>query len=121
MCLTPAVHSFQVRLWGCDVLYTPMILADAFRRSAHARDSEFTTNGWDRPLIVQFASPSAEAFAEACQERGEGEREGRAGQGRAAVVSRNWLPGPCYYYLIIFSRNAKLEKLPYAPRMEGFV
>ncbi|CAN0367518.1 unnamed protein product [Lampetra fluviatilis] len=45
-----------VRRYGCDLCFTPMILADAFARSLRARDSEFTTNAADRPLIVQFAA-----------------------------------------------------------------
>jgi len=33
-----------VRQYGCDVAYTPMIIADSFLKSQKARDADFTTN-----------------------------------------------------------------------------
>lgn len=51
-----------VRLYDCDIAYTPMIMADSFSSSANARDCEFTTNSIDQPLIVQFASNNVYDF-----------------------------------------------------------
>ena len=51
-----------VRLYDCDIAYTPMIMADSFSSSANARDNEFTTNSDDRPLIVQFAANKVDDF-----------------------------------------------------------
>jgi len=45
-----------VRKYGCDLAFTPMILADTFVASNKARDVEFTTCPSDRPLVVQFAA-----------------------------------------------------------------
>lgn len=53
------------RKWGCDLAFTPMIIADSFNRSSKARDSEFSTSKYDRPLIVQFASNDPITFAQA--------------------------------------------------------
>jgi tRNA-dihydrouridine synthase 4 len=44
-----------------------MIIADSFVKSQKARDSEFTTNFTDRPLIVQFGSNNSDDFANATQ------------------------------------------------------
>eukprot|EP01083_Nonionella_stella_P218340 783048_1 len=44
------------RKWGCDVAFTPMIIASAFNRSQSARDADFSTAEGDRPLVVQFAA-----------------------------------------------------------------
>ena len=33
-----------MRKYGCDLAYTPMIIAESFVLSAKARDVEFTTN-----------------------------------------------------------------------------
>ena len=52
-----------VRLYGCDVAFSPMIMADSFFVSQKARDNELTTNSLDKPLIVQFAANKAEHFA----------------------------------------------------------
>jgi len=52
-----------VRLYDCDLAFSPMILADSFYLSQKARDNEFTTNVEDKPLIVQFAANKAEYFA----------------------------------------------------------
>ncbi|KAJ1549612.1 tRNA-dihydrouridine(20a/20b) synthase [NAD(P)+]-like protein [Cladochytrium tenue] len=54
-----------VRLYDCDVAYTPMILADVFRNSDIARDSELTTTANDDPVIVQFAASRPEDLADA--------------------------------------------------------
>ncbi|XP_038549804.1 B-cell receptor-associated protein 29-like isoform X2 [Micropterus salmoides] len=54
-----------VRKYNCDICFTPMIVAADFMRSVKARDSEFTTNECDRPLIVQFASHDAQTLADA--------------------------------------------------------
>ncbi|KAM9801632.1 tRNA-dihydrouridine(20a/20b) synthase [NAD(P)+]-like [Neosynchiropus ocellatus] len=54
-----------VRKYDCDVCFTPMIVAADFVRSEKARDSEFTTNHSDTPLIVQFAASDAQTLADA--------------------------------------------------------
>ncbi|XP_068440353.1 B-cell receptor-associated protein 29-like isoform X2 [Clinocottus analis] len=54
-----------VRKYDCDICFTPMIVAADFLRSVKARDSEFTTNKSDRPLIVQFAAHDAQSLADA--------------------------------------------------------
>lgn len=41
--------------YNCDVVYTPMIMADSFSKSQKARDSDFSTHVHDKPLVVQFA------------------------------------------------------------------
>lgn len=41
---------------GCDIVYSPMILAREFVRNDVARYSDFTTNAKDRPLIVQIGT-----------------------------------------------------------------
>ncbi|XP_035188348.1 tRNA-dihydrouridine(20a/20b) synthase [NAD(P)+]-like isoform X2 [Oxyura jamaicensis] len=56
-----------VRKYGCDLCYTPMIVAADFVRSAKARDSEFTTNKGDNPLIVQFAAKEAQVLCDAAR------------------------------------------------------
>ena len=53
------------RKWGCDLAFTPMIMADPFNKSANARDAEFVSNKYDRPLMVQFASNDPIVFAQA--------------------------------------------------------
>ncbi|XP_054054423.1 tRNA-dihydrouridine(20a/20b) synthase [NAD(P)+]-like isoform X2 [Rissa tridactyla] len=54
-----------VRKYSCDLCYTPMIVAADFVRSEKARDSEFTTNKGDHPLIVQFAAKEAQILCDA--------------------------------------------------------
>ncbi|XP_054650144.1 B-cell receptor-associated protein 29-like isoform X2 [Dunckerocampus dactyliophorus] len=54
-----------VRKYDCDICFTPMIVASDFVQSVKARDSEFTTNECDRPLIVQFAAHDAQTLADA--------------------------------------------------------
>ncbi|XP_046985235.1 tRNA-dihydrouridine(20a/20b) synthase [NAD(P)+]-like [Schistocerca americana] len=56
-----------VRLYNCDVCFTPMILADSFIKSEEARNSEFTTFTGDQPLIVQFAANNTYDFATAAE------------------------------------------------------
>ncbi|XP_066406914.1 tRNA-dihydrouridine(20a/20b) synthase [NAD(P)+]-like isoform X2 [Molothrus aeneus] len=56
-----------VRKYSCDLCYTPMIVAADFVRSAKARDSEFTTNKGDHPLIVQFAAKEAQILCDAAR------------------------------------------------------
>jgi len=52
-----------VRLYGADLTFTPMILADSFYQSEQARQGEFTTHPTDAPTIVQFAANQATFFA----------------------------------------------------------
>ena len=52
-----------VRLYGCDLTFSPMIMADSFFMSQKARDNELTTNTQDTPMIVQFAANKAHYFA----------------------------------------------------------
>jgi len=56
-----------VRLYGCDIAFSPMIMSDSFVKSQKARDNEFITNDADQPLIVQFAANNAEEFATAAE------------------------------------------------------
>ncbi|KAM9216728.1 tRNA-dihydrouridine(20a/20b) synthase [NAD(P)+]-like isoform 2-T3 [Dugong dugon] len=56
-----------VRKYNCDLCYTPMIVAADFVRSLKARDSEFTTNQGDCPLIVQFAANDARLLSDAAR------------------------------------------------------
>jgi len=52
-----------VRLYGCDLAFSPMIMADSFFMSQKARDNELTTNAQDKPMIVQLAANKAHYFA----------------------------------------------------------
>lgn len=45
-----------VRHYNCDIVYSPMILAREFVRNGIARLSDFTTNNFDAPLIVQVGT-----------------------------------------------------------------
>ncbi|CAG7712038.1 unnamed protein product [Allacma fusca] len=56
-----------VREYGCDLAFSPMIMADSFVKSQKYRDIEFTTHPNDNPLIVQFAAKTPEEFAEAAE------------------------------------------------------
>ncbi|XP_024889460.1 glutathione hydrolase 7-like [Temnothorax curvispinosus] len=56
-----------VRRYGCDICFTPMILADSFVQSSKARDNEFTTHEKDQPLIVQFAAKTVNDFVDASE------------------------------------------------------
>lgn len=54
-----------VRDWGCDVAYTPMIVADSFVNAPQARANEFSTCAEDRPLVAQFGANNAHQLATA--------------------------------------------------------
>jgi len=56
-----------VRRYGCDICFTPMILADSFVQSSKARGNEFTTHEEDHPLIVQFAAKTVNDFVGASE------------------------------------------------------
>ena len=45
-----------VRHFGADIVYTPMILAREFVRNQTARDSDFSTNFGDSPVVAQFGA-----------------------------------------------------------------
>ncbi|KAG5870097.1 hypothetical protein JTB14_013728 [Gonioctena quinquepunctata] len=51
-----------LKLYDCDLMFTPMILADSFCQSEKARNNEFTTNSLDSPVIVQFAANTVHDF-----------------------------------------------------------
>ncbi|CAH1154839.1 unnamed protein product [Phaedon cochleariae] len=51
-----------VKLYDCDLTFTPMILADSFCKSNKARRNEFTTNSVDTPLVAQFAANTVHDF-----------------------------------------------------------
>lgn len=55
------------RRYGCDLCYTPMIMADSFVQSSKARTNEFTTCLDDQPLIVQFAANTVTDFMNATE------------------------------------------------------
>ena len=54
-----------VREYGCDLAFSPMIMAESFAVSQKARENEFSTSSKDKPLIVQFASNTVHQFVEA--------------------------------------------------------
>ncbi|KAI8603089.1 hypothetical protein EDD21DRAFT_394980 [Dissophora ornata] len=56
-----------VRRYNCDIVYTPMILADVFSASNYARDSEFSTNLLDDPVVIQFAASNGADLAKAAE------------------------------------------------------
>ncbi|XP_023347012.1 tRNA-dihydrouridine(20a/20b) synthase [NAD(P)+]-like isoform X2 [Eurytemora carolleeae] len=56
-----------VKDYGCDLMYSPMIMADSFYNSQKARDNEFITSEDDRPLIVQFAANQSIHFSESAR------------------------------------------------------
>ncbi|KAL1131117.1 hypothetical protein AAG570_012354 [Ranatra chinensis] len=56
-----------VRKYGCQLCFTPMIMADSFISSEKARQNEFKTNLDDRPLIVQFGANSVNDFLDAAE------------------------------------------------------
>eukprot|EP01114_Cavostelium_apophysatum_P008996 TRINITY_DN22069_c0_g1_i1.p1 TRINITY_DN22069_c0_g1~~TRINITY_DN22069_c0_g1_i1.p1 ORF type:complete len:351 (+),score=60.42 TRINITY_DN22069_c0_g1_i1:98-1054(+) len=58
-------YRLLMKRWGCDITFTPMIVAKDFNASQFARDSEFTTNKFDRPLIAQFAANNGKDLADA--------------------------------------------------------
>lgn len=56
-----------VRKYGCDLAFTPMIVANSFIQSVKARDNDFLTNAYDRPLVVQFAASNTEDLTSAAK------------------------------------------------------
>ncbi|ORZ26823.1 hypothetical protein BCR41DRAFT_376887 [Lobosporangium transversale] len=56
-----------VRRYNCDIVYTPMILANVFSASNYARDSEFSTNLLDDPVVIQFAASNGVDLANAAE------------------------------------------------------
>lgn len=56
-----------VRDYGCDLVYTPMILAKEFTSHPNARNSDFSSNSRDRPLVVQFAANDPVILGKACE------------------------------------------------------
>ncbi|KAG0228821.1 tRNA-dihydrouridine(20a/20b) synthase [NAD(P)+]-like protein [Actinomortierella wolfii] len=56
-----------VRRYKCDIVYTPMILANVFAASQYSRDSEFSTNRLDDPVVIQFAASNAVDLANAAE------------------------------------------------------
>lgn len=55
------------RLWGTDISYTHMIMADSFVRSADARASDFALFEGESRLITQFAAKDGPLLAQAAQ------------------------------------------------------
>eukprot|EP00026_Physarum_polycephalum_P012504 Phypoly_transcript_12823.p1 GENE.Phypoly_transcript_12823~~Phypoly_transcript_12823.p1 ORF type:complete len:337 (+),score=24.15 Phypoly_transcript_12823:32-1012(+) len=55
------------RRWGCDIIYSSMIVSDDFNRSPFARDAEFTTNSNDKSLVVQFAARNSKELGDAAE------------------------------------------------------
>ncbi|KAJ1649857.1 tRNA dihydrouridine synthase [Dispira simplex] len=56
-----------VRQYNVDIVYTPMILADVFRRSDYSRECEFITCPDETPLVVQFAANDGVHLADAAE------------------------------------------------------
>ena len=56
-----------VREYGCDLAFSPMIMAESFAVSQKARLNEFTTCKNDRPLVVQFAANEVSHFVESAK------------------------------------------------------
>ncbi|CAM0136788.1 unnamed protein product [Umbelopsis sp. WA50703] len=56
-----------VRQYNCDVVYTPMILADVFKSSEFARETDFSTNARDDPVVIQFAANNGADLADAAE------------------------------------------------------
>lgn len=63
----PAVIFYHDYRYGCDLVYTPMIVSDSFVKSVKARDMEFSTNSGDHPLVTQFAASNPKDFADAAE------------------------------------------------------
>lgn len=55
-----------VRQYGCDLAFSPMVLADSFYNSQRARN-EFLTAEDDKPFIVQFAASDSIHFSESAR------------------------------------------------------
>lgn len=56
-----------VRKYKADLVYSPMILAREFVRSANSRIADFTTNSEDRPLIVQIGTNNVADLLRMCE------------------------------------------------------
>lgn len=56
-----------VRKYGCQLSFTPMIMADSFVQSVKARHNEFVTSRNDKPVIVQFAAKTVDDFVYASE------------------------------------------------------
>ncbi|VVT46318.1 uncharacterized protein SAPINGB_P001154 [Magnusiomyces paraingens] len=56
-----------VRHHNADIVYTPMILAREFVRHPFARDSDFSTNAADAPVIAQFGANNPKDLVRAVQ------------------------------------------------------
>ncbi|KAG0208214.1 tRNA-dihydrouridine(20a/20b) synthase [NAD(P)+]-like protein [Mortierella sp. GBA30] len=56
-----------VRRYNCDIVYTPMILADVFSASNYSRECEFSTNMLDDPVVIQFAASNGVDLANAAE------------------------------------------------------
>lgn len=63
-CSRPAFRKL-CRLWGTDISYTHMIMAESFVNSPLARDADFALYHGEDKLIVQLASPGGPTAAEA--------------------------------------------------------
>ncbi|KAI8096798.1 uncharacterized protein BX664DRAFT_257959 [Halteromyces radiatus] len=53
--------------YNVDLVYTPMMLADVFKNSEFARDTDFSTNANDNPMVVQFAASNGADLADAAE------------------------------------------------------
>ncbi|KRY45930.1 tRNA-dihydrouridine(20a/20b) synthase [NAD(P)+]-like, partial [Trichinella britovi] len=56
-----------LRLYGCQLCFTPMIYAKCFIQSEKARRADFSTDASDFPLIVQFAADNCDDFVKAAE------------------------------------------------------
>ncbi|XP_050540695.1 tRNA-dihydrouridine(20a/20b) synthase [NAD(P)+]-like [Daktulosphaira vitifoliae] len=56
-----------VRMYDCNLCFTPMIMADSYIKSPKARNHEFQTDDEDRPLIVQFGANNSTDFISASE------------------------------------------------------
>lgn len=66
-CSRPAFRKL-CRLWGTDVSYTAMIMAESFSHSAAARDADFSLYEHENRLVVQLASSSGPDAAIAAEQ-----------------------------------------------------
>lgn len=56
-----------VRHHSADIVYTPMILAREFVRHPFARDSDFSTNARDTPVVAQFGANNPQDLVRAVE------------------------------------------------------
>ncbi|KAI9270690.1 hypothetical protein BDA99DRAFT_502465 [Phascolomyces articulosus] len=56
-----------VRKYNVDITYSPMILADVFKNSEMARETDYSTNEADDPVVVQFAASNGVDLAAAAE------------------------------------------------------